>query len=317
MRVVDAHCDAIYKLMKRSDCSFMRREHDLDVCEPTLREGRVSVQCFAVFLGGSPEAGSFDRALEAIDIYERRIVSPAGFVPIRRRADLERVIREGLRGSILTLEGADCLQAVPERLRTAFRLGVRMLGLTWNHANWAADGVMEPRGGGLTTAGRTTVEECMGLGMLVDVSHLSDAAFADAAELAARHGKPLLASHSNARSVCGHPRNATDDQIATLIGLGGMIGLTFVPWFLRNGGGAGIEDVLPHLDRVIELGGEQHVGFGSDFDGIDSHAAGLEHPGHFRQLERLLVRRYGIEKARWFLHENWERFWLRHLPADA
>lgn len=315
MRIIDAHCDAVYKLQQRRDCSFMHREPDLHVSEPSLREAGIAVQCFAVFLGGAAEASSFDKALEAVDIYERRIVEPAGLVRILTRDDLNRVLRHGERGAILTLEGADCIQAKPERLHTLFRLGVRMIGLTWNHANWAADGVMEPRGGGLTAAGRSMVEECLSLGMLVDVSHLSDAAFSDVAELAAGRRAPLLASHSNSRVLCDHPRNLTDDQIRTLIGSGGMIGVTFVPWFLRRAGdAAGISDVLAHVERVCELGGELHVGFGSDFDGIDEGPAELERPECYPRLAEEMVKRFGDEFAQRVLHGNWQAFWLRNLP---
>src|SRR5690606_34269437 len=125
---------------------------------------------------------------------------------------------------------------------------------------------LEPRGGGLTARGRELVAECNRLGIALDVSHLSERGFW---ELMERTQDAPIASHSNAKALCSHPRNLTDEQIHAIIKTGGRIGITFVPYFLRAGGGAAIDDVLRHLEHICSLGGAGHVAFGSDFDGID------------------------------------------------
>lgn len=102
---------------------------------------------------------------------------------------------------------------------------MRFLGITWNYANWAADGVLEQRNGGFTEKGRMLIEWCNDSGMLLDVSHLSQAGFWELADLSTR---PFIASHSNAAAICGHVRNLNDEQIKALIAMDGRMGLTFI-----------------------------------------------------------------------------------------
>ncbi len=191
------------------------------------------------------------------------------------------------------------------------RLGIRAAGLTWNHANWAADGAMEPRGGGLTIKGRRFVEECENLDILLDVSHLSERAFWEVAELSQR---PVIASHSNARAICDHPSNLTDAQIEKLIAKQGLIGVTFVPWFVSNAEVVVIDDLLRHIEHICELGGESHIMLGSDFDGIDRYIEGLTHPGELISLQEALLKRYSERQTEQFMSGNALRFLRKSLP---
>jgi membrane dipeptidase len=127
-------------------------------------------------------------------------------------------------------------------------------------------------------------------------------------------GEPFIASHSNLRALCNHPRNLTDDQAKAIIERDGRIGITFFPYFLREGGGAGIADVLRHLERCCELGGVHCVGFGSDFDGIDQWVKQLEHPGQLYLLKNELSKRYTPEQIDGFLGGNFHSYFLRALP---
>ena len=132
--------------------------------------------------------------------------------------------------------------------------------------------MLEQRNGGFTERGRQLIEQCHRTGIILDVSHLSQAGFWEMAELTQG---PVIASHSNAYSICPHPRNLSDEQIRALIALNGMIGITFVPWFIRSGvERVTPEDVLPHIEKICELGGEKHIMFGSDFDGSISGSKG-------------------------------------------
>src|SRR5690606_13789139 len=204
----------------------------------------------------------------SIDILYEQVLTCDGMKLVTSSADLDECIRSGQTGALLSLEGVGGLQGRLSMLRLLFRLGVRAAGLTWNHANWAADGVMESRGGGLTDAGRSFVAECNELGIIVDVSHLSVRAFWDVAALST---KPIIASHSNARAICDHPRNLDDHQITELIRGNGRIGITYVPWFVTSGPQASVSDLLRHIDHICGLGGVQHLMLGSDFDGISRY----------------------------------------------
>jgi len=196
-------------------------------------------------------------------------------------------------------------------LRLLFHLGLRAIGLTWNHANWAADGVLEPRQGGLTAKGRKLVEECERLGIIVDVSHLSERGFW---EMADRAERSFIASHSNAQALCPHPRNLTDDQIKALIAVDGRIGITYVPYFVKESGSATIDDVVRHIDHIASLGGARHLMLGSDFDGIEQYVDSLRSPGDVPKLVDAMLRAFPESMVRDVLSHNAIRFLEERLP---
>ena len=311
----DMHCDVLSKMLMDRRLRF-ENDPALDAAAERLRAGGVRLQAFAVFIPGAWRGRPFDAVLASIDAFRRNIASRPDVLPVYAKRDLEKLMNPGETriGAMLTLEGADGLEADPVYLRTVWGLGVRTLGLTWNYANWAADGVAEPRGGGLTAKGRELVAECNRLGLALDVSHLSERGFWDVMELS--RDAPI-ASHSNARALCGHPRNLTDDQIRALIAKGGRIGLTFVPQFLRDDGGAAADDVLRHLEHVCALGGARHVGFGSDFDGVERHVRGLEHAGCWPRLAEAIAKRYSAAETEGFLWKNWISYYGNRLPAES
>lgn len=309
MYIADLHCDVIGKMLTNPGLSLLRPDHRLDVTVPRLRQGGVDLQVFALFISDSLPRDP-ETAFRAAELYWSGVLDHPDIHPVLDSADLKQARQTGLIGAILSLEGADALQGNLWALRLLHRLGVRLLGPTWNNANWACDGAGEPRGGGLTKAGRELVAECGRLGIPVDVSHLSDRGFWDVAETA---GRAVFASHSNARALAGNRRNLTDEQIRALITAGGLVGLTFVPWFLTDQEPASVDDVLRHVEHVCALGGERHLAFGSDFDGIDRHVAGLAHPGEYPSLAEALLRRYPEEVVRGMLGENAFAFFAKNL----
>jgi membrane dipeptidase len=310
MRIIDLHCDVVCKMLEYPGLRFSSPDHRLDVTVPRLKSGGVALQVFALYLPDelpkTPET-----AFRAAELYWSEVVAHPDIIPVTRSSDLERLSEEtGKIGAILSLEGVDALQGNFWALRLLHRLGLRLLGPTWNHANWACDGAGEPRGGGLTRAGKQLVSECEKLGILLDVSHLSDRGFWDLAAVAQR---PFFASHSNARTITNRARNLTDDQIRAIIAVDGIIGITFVPAFLTDHQTAAIDDVLRHVEHICSLGGEKHIAFGSDFDGIDRHVANLEHPGKYPALRQALLARYPEDLVRGFLFENACRFLQKNL----
>ena len=155
-------------------------------------------------------------------------------------------------------------------LEALFRLGVRAMGLVWNHRNQLAEGVSDDTGSGLTSLGRRVVQAMEEWGMIVDVSHLNDAGFWDVDRITRR---PFIASHSNPRALSAHPRNLTDSQIKALAARGGVMGINFHGPFSARA--AGLDDVIAHIDYIASLIGIAHVGLGSDFDGIPEGPEGL------------------------------------------
>ncbi len=314
MTIIDTHCDVLSKMLNDPHIDFRDEHSGLDASLPRLIRGNVAAQCFAVYLPERIATPRFEHVLQCVDLFYTKIVSHPRMMFVKTRADLELALQGGKIGALLTLEGAEGLEGNLANLRILFYLGARMIGLTWNHANWAADGVMEPRQGGLTAKGKALVKECNRLGMIVDVSHLAERGFWQLTEIAAR---PFVASHSNAQAVCPHPRNLNDEQIKAIIDMDGRIGVTFVPPFVNSRREPVVSDLLLHIEHICALGGVNHIGFGSDFDGIERWIPGLEHAGNYDHLANLLYKHYKSEQAEGFLYRNWFHFFKMNLPEKA
>lgn len=197
----------------------------------------------------------------------------------RDTAELDEAWRQGKVGFFLAMEGAEAISCDPGLLPRAVTQGVRMISLTWNHENALAGCHRE--GGGLTAQGREFVRRAQRLGIMLDVSHLSDAAFFDLCEIAEA---PVIASHSNSRALCPTSRNLTDDMFREICRMGGFTGINLFPPFLSQTGKATLDDYLRHVDYLLSLSGGGHVAFGSDFDGSDALPEGIAHIGDYQRI---------------------------------
>ncbi|PZE22378.1 dipeptidase [Paenibacillus xerothermodurans] len=314
MNIIDGHCDALWRMYENPAIDFYNPQQTLlDVNYARLVQSGVKLQCFAIYLSELITQPQFEHYMEYINIFYRKLVKPGKLAVVRNQSDLVNVMNGRTIGGILCLEGGDAIQGNPLYTETLFHLGVRMIGITWNYANWAGDGILEPRQGGLSLRGKSFVTQCNQLGMILDVSHLSTRSFWDVAAIST---KPFVATHSNTAAICRHPRNLSDDQIRVLIEKDGRIGATFVPWFVSDKGAGSIAQLIKHIDHICALGGEQHVVLGSDFDGVDKHIPGLEHAGQFGNLVHELGKYYKDETVANITHGNWYRFLLDNLPLD-
>lgn len=306
MKIFDAHCDVLLKMWRDKNLSFQNGQ-GLHINLDQLHAGGSKIQCFALFI---PEEvllpGKFQAALDMVDIFYERILSRyQNMKLITSKKDIDG-LKEDEIGAVLTLEGCDAIDADPAKLRTLFRLGVTSVGLTWNNANACADGAGESRGAGLTDFGRFVVEENNKHRVWTDVSHLCERSFWDVIDIA----EFPIASHSNAKALCNHWRNLNDEQIGALLKKDGMMGMVFKSEFLRDEKDASIDDILRHIEHVCALGGEKQIGFGSDFDGIEDPAKGLENYGHYPDLVEALLKRYSEETVEGFCFGNF----VRHYP---
>lgn len=191
--------------------------------------------------------------------------------PVLTYSDIEENQRAGKMSALLSVEeGAVCQGELP-KLLTLYEQGVRMMTLTWNYPNELGFPHQNAEGG-LTEKGREFVRKMQEIGMIVDVSHLSDQGFYDVLK---ETDKPFVASHSNARSICPHSRNLTDEMIRALAERGGVTGLNFYADFLKKAvsgekNSGTIADIVRHAAHIVSVGGEDCLGLGSDFDGIDT-----------------------------------------------
>lgn len=307
MQVIDLHCDVLLKLSQGKGKLRFRDSKELDVNFERLRKGKVKVQFFAVFLEPEiPAEQKFVEALNQIDyFYEEVLKKNPEMKHIKEWADIEK-LKEGETGAVLTLEGADAVGDDLMKLRTLYRLGVKLVGLTWNFANYAADGVMEERGGGLTRFGKEVVRLNNEQKVFTDVSHLSERGFWEVMELA----DYPIASHSNAKSLCNHPRNLTDEQAKALFQKGGMVHVVYNPPFIKESGNASIGDLVRHIDHFCSLGGVKQIGLGSDFDGIEKKVKNLEDASKTQNLILALLKYYKEDEVKGFAYRNF----LEHLP---
>lgn len=303
--MIDFHCDTLAKALLKGELSANEPSWQLDINR--LMHAGIRIQVFAIC------TGSLHEALAMISLFHD--AAKANHVrPIYFREDVTKVIQneDNLPGGLLSLEGGQPLAGDVRILDALFLLGVRALGLTWNNRNQLADGIAESSSkGGLTQKGRLVVQRMNQLGMVVDVSHLSPAGFWDVAQICTA---PFIASHSNAYTVCQHPRNLEDDQLRAIAAAGGVVGLNFYPPFLVEEGAASIENILRHADHMLELIGPNHIGLGSDFDGINQTPTDLSDVSALPRLYTALEQRYGRQVAQAIMGGNFTRLLQSILP---
>lgn len=262
--IFDLHCDTITECKKLGLNLINDRLHvSLDKLPAHTR----LCQCMAVFIKDTVRG---EAAFQYFcDVYAyfcaqlRRYRDCAA--QVRDTRGIGCLLRHKQYALLLTVEGGSALGGKLENLQHLHRCGVKMMTLTWNGANELSGGAATDEG--FTPFGRAVVKDMERLGMVVDVSHLSDRAFW---ELCGFAGRPFVASHSNARAVCDHRRNLTDDMFREIVARGGLVGINFYPLFVTEEGHSDdVGDLVRHVFHFLELGGEDVLALGSDFDGAD------------------------------------------------
>ena len=312
MEFFDLHCDTAYECAVRGGGTGLREgARHLSLDRGQYLENWTQV--FAVFMPDEYRGARAIRHYERVRDYLYRQESLlAGRLEILRDAASFSGSRAECR-AVLSVEGGSALAGDPERLRALYDDGVRLITLTWNAPNELGDGVLSEEGRGLTEAGRAVVRGMNRLGMAVDVSHLSDAGFRDVADISEI---PFIASHSDARSLCGNPRNLTDGMIREIAGRGGLIGLNFHAAFLRDGGQATAADILRHAEHMLALGCGKALCLGSDFDGCDLPCGmtGIESAGAL--YEDFLRENYSEDLVRDIFSRNARRYFAKYIFKD-
>jgi membrane dipeptidase len=294
-----------------------------------LKEGQVAAQFWSIYIPGEIKDSGYARVqLEQFDIARRMIASyPDRLALALTASDIERDFKRGRIASLLGMEGGHAIENSLGALRAYYDLGARYLTLTHNVTlDWADAALDTTRHNGLTEFGREVVREMNRLGMLVDLSHVSAATMSDALDVSEA---PVIFSHSSARALTDHPRNVPDSILARLPRNGGIVMVTFVPAFVSPEAAAWdaeareqyeklkasvsdtaerrrlndewkaahpqppatLKQVADHIEHVRKVAGIEHVGIGSDFDGIDTVPQGLEDVSKFPQLFAELIRR--------------------------
>ena len=262
-RVFDGHCDTPVELwlqekqLRSSDLAV-----SLDKAAGLGGYAQFFAFCTAWIKTRMPHTEHFSRAL---DYFLEQLRKNEDRITLCRTApEAEAAMQAGKCAAFLAIEGAEAVREDEGLLELAYEAGVRMVSLVWNLPNGLSGSGQT--GEGLTEKGKRFFRCAQKLGMLVDVSHLSEKGFWDMIGLAE---KPVIASHSDSFAVCPHPRNLTDDQFRAIRDLGGTAGLNLYAPFLSQAPRASFDDLRRHLDRFLELDGEGHIALGADLDGCD------------------------------------------------
>ena len=339
----DAHCDTVMKVLDHGD-DFVHGEGKAHVTFPAMKEAGIQAQIFACFVLSERYPGEeAERAETMIRAIEAMTEGTEGEMRIARtRGEVKDAFSGGAIAAILGLEGADPLEGKAERLRHFFELGVRDLIFAWqdNPFSGTAFGENTP----LTREGERLLGLAEELGVMVDVSHLSDRAFDDVCKMASR---PFVASHSDCRALCPSRRNLTDPMIRELADRGGVMGINLAPGFLdpevhrwqaplfEEALKPGVPEeersrlreeamsirrpsldwVARHVRHAIDVGGEDCIGLGGDLDGIGQTPVGIEgvadYPSFVPLLREVGLSESQIEKV---CYRNFVRVFDEVLP---
>ena len=298
MIICDTHCDTLYM-------RALQPEAIPCVTMENMRRGGVSLQTCTLWAGPNGMAGQ---------PYEKAMAEYAAFEQLREREGWTRVdspleATEGEVKILLSVEGGEVFEGKVERVREFHALGVRMAALTWNHENEIAYPAKGGSEGHIKPAGWDILREMAELRIAADTSHLNERGFWD---LIDRHTQPPMASHSCAKSLCDHFRNLTDAQIRAMAERGGWIGVNFYPCFLTGSDRATVRDIADHIDHMCQLGAAKHVGFGSDFDGIECAPKDCQSPAEVPNILSELRRRgYDEETIADIAGRNFLRYYER------
>ncbi len=320
---IDCHCDTVMHSRKellwknpQCHCDFHR-----------LRQV-VDIQFMAVFpyldkVNGAHSGQApllteelIDRLVEAVALF------PEAVGIIRNQEDMLRYQEQQRLGMLISIEGGEALGEDLARLDDYFHLGVRAIGLTWNYENSLAWGCNSDKGlkegmllgihDGVKHFGMAVIERANELGMVVDLAHLSYHGFWRALGVCQ---KPVLVSHGNCYALCPHVRNLRDEQLKALAEYNGVLGISFVPAFLNEKMEQTIEDILQHIDYGVNVAGIDHIGIGSDFDGVDTLPQGVRDCLFLSYLEEALDKRgYDAEAINKIMGDNVYRVLMANLP---
>jgi membrane dipeptidase len=306
MYICDCHCDTISEVYKQQ-VSLYENKLQLDLKRIQANGGGLQFCGMFVPTAEYRYKNGIRYTLCLVDKYlsELRQLKQQGvdIFQVLHREDLDQVLNHSL-STLLTIEEGGAIDGSLEVLRMYYELGVRVMTLVWSNRNDIADGVNEEcTRGGLTRFGRQVVAEMNRLGMAVDVSHISKYGFWQVLGVSQ---KPVIATHSNAFALCSHPRNLDDEQIKALNDSDGFIGLTFAPQFLeQDWQKACQESVYRHFAHMLDvMGNDDHLGFGSDFDGIAHTPVGIAGVQDFKPLIEFLTLKLGEKTMQKLTHVN-------------
>jgi len=292
----DAHCDTMSKMYKNK---IGLDSHNLMVNIHNLKGHKSAIQVFALFNNGEMNKENMMNCFEYFKNECKKLPSMVSVCSSAKEIDENK----SKLSAILAIEGlGNQPDFTPDDVKDFYDAGVRFMSLCWNNDNILCGGC-EGENTGITDLGRQTLAQMKKHKIILDVSHMSDKSFWGSFE---NYSLPICATHSVSRHVHNHKRNLTDEQFIEIAKRGGVCGINFYPPFLCDGK-ADINTVIKHIEHFMSLGGENSIGLGSDFDGINASPEGLENSSHiYRLLEGLLALNYSQETVEKIAFKNFK-----------
>lgn len=346
--IFDGHNDVLLRLLNKKSADapehFLKGDGEGHIDLPRAQKGGFGGGMFAVYVSSRDDVGDVEEMMKgsSYDVPLPRLITATEALPTvlammailfrierqsqgrvkvcRTAREIRDCLAKGVLAVVLHIEGAEAIDEKLDALEVFYQAGLRSLGPVWSRPTIFGHGVPfrypsgPDTGPGLTDAGKALVKACNELGIVIDLSHLNEKGFWDVARLSKA---PLVATHSNVHAVCQHTRNLTDRQLAAIRDSGGMVGLNFATCFLRPDGQVNpnttLDQMLRHIDYLIQHLGIEGVGLGSDFDGavVPGEIGDVAGLGSLRQAFR--KRGFSDDVMRKLCHENWvnvlERSW--------
>lgn len=338
--VFDGHNDILLKLLRlpagARDAAWLHGDGTGHLDLPRMRQGGFAGGFFAIYIPSPPSGSDYETMMEnpPFDVPLPALIDAAAAQPValamagillrmervsggafklcRTAGEVRTCVASGTIAAVLHMEGAEAIGPDLDALHVFHAIGLRSIGPVWSRPTIFGHGVPfrfpggPDTGPGLTDAGRALVRECNRLGVVIDLSHITEAGFNDVAAIS---DAPLVATHSNAHALTASTRNLTNRQLAMIAERRGMVGLNFATVFLRADGrqsaDMGWEPVLRHMDHLLERLGEDHLGFGSDFDGCTLPRGIGDVTGLPALLEALRAHGYDEALLRKLACDNW------------
>jgi membrane dipeptidase len=291
--LVDMHNDLLTETVDGYDWSVKNKTKHTDI--PRLIEGGVNVQFLAAWISPRKKY-HYQKAMELVERFNVNVEKNKS--KIGQATNYKEIIKlhqEGKIAFVLCLEGGSVIENSIEKLKEFYSHGARYMTITWNNdLEWAtAAKSTNSNKKGLSTFGKKVIKTMDSLGMIIDVAHTGVKTIEDILKTTKN---PIIASHSGAYAINPHYRNLTDEQIVAIAESGGVIGINFCAWFLSPTRTATVKDIVDHIDYIVELVGVDHVGLGSDYDGISSVPKGMENVSKYPLITKTLLERGYSEK---------------------
>lgn len=302
MELFDLHCDTLYKATTENG-SIINNDYHI-----SIKKGQKYNKWFQTMAVWIPDEVKGQDAFKLFlncckKLKEDIIKSEYEINHIKNFSQLKG--RSAKTNIILSVENGSALNGKIENIELFSKLGVRFMTLTWNGTNDIGDGAGVENPKGITPFGKKVIKEMEKRNITADISHAGDKLFWDVMEIAS---KPIIATHSNSRSICDHKRNLTDEQFTAIVNNKGIVGLNLHRYFIKESGEAVLQDILPHIEHFLSLGGEKTLALGTDFDGADMpyDVKGIENLSDFYEL--LLRKNYKEELIKDIFFRNAYKF---------